>query len=329
MKWWILSVGLVFTPAVWAGSVFVDFEKQLIFPQELAGMSCAAFAKYENDNLGYSVMYTNGSFRCGVSLLNMGRSEIPDGYRGEGVDMMFEAVETDLQRREEEGRISNVRNRGGTVVPKKSPLQFANNVFQYLENRDSGAGQEAVPCIQSVYITGSHNHFVKMTFSFDVAENQQARMIADRLLKELVLLLIAEPSEKELLLAACDAAVYDPAGYSGQTAAQRVYAKIQNMDGLSFYDAFFVWPQERYRKPKNADFLTTAYFAGMLRAVLPEDLESGGEVEAFEAMLEAYENMRARDQITEIPQLEEWIKAGDRRALYQKLLVEFGYAVAE
>ncbi|QBG48796.1 hypothetical protein EGM51_15820 [Verrucomicrobia bacterium S94] len=329
MKWTFLLAGLLFSPGVWAGAVFVDFDKELIFPQQIAGMSYAAFAKYENDNLGYSVVYTNGSFRCAVSLLNMGRSAIPDGYRSDGVSMMLEAVETDLQRQVEEGRISKVRNRGGTVVPKKSPLQFANRVFQFMENRDAGIGRETVPRIQSVYITGSHNHFVKVEFGFDVAENQRARVTADQLLKELVLLLIAEPAEKELLLAACEIAIDDPAGYPGQTAAQRVYEKIQTMDELCFYDAFFVWPQERYRKPKNADFLTTAYFAGMLRAVLPEDLESGGEVEAFEAMLEAYENMRAREQITEIPQLEEWIRAADRRALYRKLLVEFGYAVAE
>ena len=148
--------------------------------------------------------------------------------------------------------------------------------------------------------------------------------MADQLVKQLVLLLIAKNSEDELMLAACDAVVNNPADYSGRSAAQRVFTKSQTFGELNVYDSLFVWPQN-YSKPENADLLLAAYFAGMLKVVISENLTHGGEFEAFVSMVQAYENMRARDQIKVIPELEEWMKAPDKKVIYQKLLVDFGY----
>ena len=175
-----------------------------------------------------------------------------------------------------------------------------------------------------MYVTGSHDNFIRVQFRFDVAKGKEARVASDQLVKQLVLMLIAEPSEDDLILAACDALVYNPGDYSGKAAAQRVFARAQTMGELNIYDALFVWPQD-YSKPDNADLLISAYFAGTLKVVIPGKLESGGEFEAFCSMLEAYSAMRTRDQIVAIPQFEEWVKNPDKKVLYQKLLVELGY----
>lgn len=323
----VLKMGLAAVSSLVLGAAadtaFIDFELGVVFPKKLAEMEYDRFQKYNNEDFGYSIFYKRGdAFSCEVSVLTMGRTAIPDGYKGDGVEMIFKAVDIEMERRAKEGEILKVQKRGGTVVPKKSPLQFQNRVFQYSEPREGAA--QPVPRMNSVYVTGSHNKFIKVQFNFDVAGNKAARAMADRLVKELVVALITEHSEEDILMAACDAAINFPADYGGQLAAQHVFQKFQTMENLNIYDAFFVWP-DGYRKPKNADFLTTAYFAGMLKTVVPQDLDQGGEVEAFEAMIEAYENMRARDQIEAISELEKWSKHPDKKELYKNLLVEFGY----
>lgn len=326
---WKVSAAALFSVVLGASAdtAFIDFNLGVVFPQKLAGMEYDRFVKYNEADFGYSLFYTRGeSFSCEVSLLTMGRTEIPDGYQGDGVEMIFKSIDIEMERREKENEILNVKKRGGAVVPKKSPLQFSNKVFQYSEKRDGIA--QPVPRINSAYVTGKHNKFIKVQFHFDITENKAARVMADQLAKELVIALVTKKSEEDILLAACDAAINNPADYGGQLAAQHVFQKFQTMGNLNIYDALFVWP-DGYSKPKNADFLTTAYFAGMLKVVVPQKLDQGGEFEAFEAMLQAYENMRSRDQIASISQLDEWCKAEDRKALYQKLLVELGYAAGE
>ena len=98
----------------------------------------------------------------------------------------------------------------------------------------------------------------------------------------------------------------------------------QTQGNLEVYDLLFAWPGG-YRKPKNADLLMAAYFAGMLKVVVPENLESGGAEEAFHAMLSAYETMRAQDQIKSISKFDEWLKVEDLAARYKKALVDCDY----
>jgi hypothetical protein len=328
MKWIGLWAAIVAVPAVWAGSAHVDFDEQLIFPQELGGMAFDMSELYNNKALGYALLYTKDpDFACEVTVLNLGRPEIPDGCESDGIEVIFQGVETQLKREQENGEISDLKTRGTQTVPAKSPLQFKNRMFQFSELREEDGKTNGIPRLNSVYVTGSHNHFIRVQFRFDLAENRAGQAMADQMVKQLVLLLIAENSADDLTLAACDALIYDPGDYSGMLAAQHVFSRAQEMGNLNVYDSFFVWPQD-YKKPENADLLAAAYFAGMLRVVIPQQQESGGEYEAFDAMLTAYETMRARDQITAITELDAWSKAPDRKAEYQKQLVEFGYAAA-
>ncbi|MDF7822887.1 hypothetical protein P4B35_02595 [Pontiellaceae bacterium B12227] len=324
MKWIIVLAGVLAMQAA-ADTAHVDFDLGLVFPQQLGGMACDTVENYDNDDLGYSVFYSRGTeFQVEVSVLTMGRPEIADGHKADGVQMMFQSVEMLMNKEQKGGIIENLKKRGSLVVPKKSPLQFANTVFQYSQIKDTDGASVSVPRFNSVYVTGAHNNFIKVQFRFDVAKGKEARVMADQLVKQLVLMLIAKNSEDDLILAACDALVNNPADFSGRSAAQRVFAKSQTFGELNIYDALFVWPQN-YSKPKNADLLMAAYFAGMLKVVIPGELEHGGEFEAFVSMLKAYENMRTREQINAITELEEWMKNPDKKALYQKLLVDFGY----
>lgn len=324
MKWMGLLVGLLTAPFAMADAGYVDFDLGLIFPQTLGQMPLEKVEKYNTEELGYSLLYSNGLFSCTVSVYDLGLEDIPDGPSSDGVQRIFQSLETKLEKLEDEEAIADFQKRGATTVPKKSPLKFENTVFQYSEPRAVRGTVKSIPVYESVYVTGKKNKFIEARFKFDSAGNSEAREMADELVKQLVLALIAEHSADDLMLAACDALIYNPGDYAGKAAAQQVIQETQNHGRLNIYDAFFVWPQD-YSKPENADLLTAAYFAGMLKVVLPRKLESGGEVEAFIAMMQAYDNMRARDQIKLIPQLDEWSKEADKKGLYQNLLVEFGY----
>ena len=325
-----MAWGLAGVLSASAGSAFIEFDQGLVFPQELGDMACQKTEMYDNTSLGYSVFYRLGdTFSAEVTVLDLGRTSIGTGPKAEGVDVVLSGCESWLQHQMEQGEVAGVKKRGTLTVPKQGDVQFINAVYQFSEPRVDEGLTNAIPRIASFYATAARGQFVKVDFRFDLAESDKARAMSEQLVHQLVDLLKTKPTEEEMLLAACEAAIYNPSDYGGRTAAQRVFEKAQTMGNLSIYSAFFVWPQEGYSKPKNADLLLAAYFAGMLKAILPQHLESGGDFEAFEAMLQAYEAMRQRGDIESIPRLEEWAKADDKAELYKQLLVEFEYAASE
>jgi hypothetical protein len=302
--------------AAGAGPAFIDYELNWIFPQNLGGLPYEAAEKYNNPALGYSVFYKQGtSFDAVVSVYNLGRTAIPDGCKGEGVDLVLQSVESALEMRQEKSGIAGLKKRGSTVVPRQGDIQFASTVFQYAEGQTN-----TVQKIKSAYVTGFRGNFVKLEFTFDLLEGSKARTMADEMVDQLIEVFKGQPDEQALLLASCAAVLHDPAGHGGRTAAQRVMAKAQTMGNLNVYTHLFVWP-DGYGKPKNADLLIVAYFAGMLPVVVPQQLEEGGAVEAFAAMLGAYQIMRAKEQIDPIPEFDEWAKHPDKKALFNQLMI--------
>ena len=328
MKWIGLLV-LFSAQAALGGAAFVDFDLGLIFPQKLGGMACDRVENYSNEEMGYSVFYSlGGGITAEVSVLDLGRRDIGTGYKADGVDVILQALEVQLERREKLKEIAKWKKRGSTVIPRNGDVQFANNVYQYAEPREDAGIAGTVTRILSVYVTAAHNHFIRVDLLFDIGDNTTARKITEALVPQMVTLIQAGHSEQELLLAGCDALVYNPSDYAGRLAARRILEKTQTMADLAIYDAFFVWSeQSEWERPKNFELLEAAYYAGMLKAVLPQNLSEGGDQEAFVAMLEAYAAMRKRDDIKAIPQLEEWVKAPDKKALYKKLLIEFEYVL--
>ncbi len=300
------------------GSAFIDFERGWVFPQELGWLKYDASEKYEESSLGYSVFYreNKSSFRAEVSVYDLGLGSIPDGWGGEAVAGVLKNVKTELEWKSKNGKIKKLRKRGGVVVPRKGVVRFASSIFQYTE--EGGA----TPVFRATYVTALQNHFVQLRLTFDLADAGKAEKVADRMVGQLAKLLTNPPDAQALLLASCSVLLNDPSCHSGRLAAKYLMAKAQTMDNLSVYTHLFVWPTDYYSKPKNADLLIAAYFAGMLQVVVPQQLDCGGEFEAFSAMLDAYEILRAKEQIGDIPKIGEWAKHSDRRALYDELLVE-------
>jgi hypothetical protein len=320
MKWMLVLLGLMGIQGALADAAFVDFDLGLIYPQELGGMACLQVEKYENEALGYSIFFERGEpFSTEVSVYTLERKVIADGHSPSDVAVVFESVKSALDRELDDELITNFRKKGSAVVPKKGAIQFANTVYQYSEPREVEGVSSAVPRILSVYALAAHNNFFKIQFRFDVAEAKQARAMSEKLIMQLIQTIQAGHSDDELLLAGCEALIHNPADYAGRIAGQQVWGRAQTMGELNVYTHLFVWP-DGYRKPKNADLLTAAYFAGMLQVVIPQNLAAGGEREGFIAMLKAYENMRSREDIDSIPQLDEWAKTPDKKALFEELL---------
>jgi len=306
------------TVSVDAKSAFIDFEQGWVFPQELGGLAYSSTEKYDNSDLGYTVFYELGdSLEAIVSVYNLGHESIPTGYQGEGVDLVFESVKGLLDLQQKQTKISGLKIRGTTIVPKNGAIRFMSTVYQYMEPALTG-----VQKIRSVYVVGTHNNFLKLEFTFDLLDGKKARQIADQMIFQLTEMIQAgQLSEQELLLACCEAFLYDPGGYGGRTAAQFLMGKAQAMEYLNVYTHLFVWP-DGYRKPQNSDLLIAAYFAGMLQVVVPQQLEEGGEFEGFIAMLEAYQVLRSKEQIDAIADFDEWGPLPDKKALFNQLLID-------
>ncbi len=304
-----------------ASPVLVDEGLRWVFPSELGGMAYERMEKYTSDALGYSIFYGRDSFKAVLSVLTLGREQVLDGPGGEGIDALVQRFREELGEREENGQISKLQKRGSAVVPMQGTVRFAMTLFQYYEG-----APRPLPRCAALYATGCRNRFIQLEFRYDLKDSETARLLSDQMVVQLIDLMGGESSDLALLLAQCDAAVNDPSSYGGRLAARQVLAKTRTLGELNVYTDLFPW-EEGYAKPRNVDLLMAAYFAGMLKVVVPAGLPSGGEYEAFDAMLTAYRNMRDRNDIQPIAKLEEWSAAPDRQALYQQLLVEFEYAL--
>jgi hypothetical protein len=311
-----LLLGAGFSLRARAETAFVDFEHGWLIPQKLGGLAYTAVEKYDNADLGYTVFYARGTFKAAISVYNLGRDSIKEGCQDEEIGIVFEAVKGLLELEQKQTKISGFKIKGSTVVPQKGGVRFFSTVYQYAEPAIGG-----VQKIRSVYATGTQNNFLKLEFTFDLLEGKNARPIANQMILQLIEMMQSKPTEQETLLACCSAFLHDPAGYGGRTAAQFLMGKAQTMEYLNVYTHLFVWP-DGYQKPKNADLLVAAYFAGMLQVVVPEGREEGGELEAFFAMLKTYKKLRSDDQIGVISEFDEWVAAPDKKALFDQLLVE-------
>ncbi|WP_372807195.1 hypothetical protein [Pontiella sp.] len=321
MKWLGLVVCCV-APVVWSDSALVDFDLGLVYPAVLGGMECEQVEKYEARELGYTLYYKRGEdFGLELSVFDLGRPSIETGHAVDGIAELMQIVEHDHERQQKVGAISNIRKRGATVVPKDGAVQFANTVYGFLQPREVDGGSKNVPRIESVYVTAAHHRFFKVRFTFDVANGKDARLMAEQFVEQLAAAIKGGRTEEELLLAACDVLVRDPASYAGRSAAQRISEKVLTMGNLNIYPHLFAWP-DGFDKPAAADLLVMAYMSGMLKVVIPRQLASGGEAEGFAAMLAAYESLRKRDQIEALPKLDAWLKAPDKKALFQELLYQ-------
>lgn len=308
----LLLWGMALAAGAEAG--FVDFDRGWIFPDRLAGMAFQKAEKYADADMGYSVFYRKrrSTFSAEVSVCTLGFDPVPDGCRSKTAKKIIEGVGTELEWQKKSGKISRLQKRGAAIVPSEGPLRFASVVYEY---SDGG-----IPMILATYITGTNGVFIKVRMSCKKREASAAKQMETQMLTQLGKMATTKPDEKTLLLAACSAFLNDPASSGGRLAARYLMAKAQQMDNLNVYTNLFVWPQGYYSKPRNADLLIAGYFAGMLQVVVPKNLDEGGEYEAFLAMLKTYQKLRETDQIRRIDELDDWVKAPDKKALYQKLL---------
>lgn len=195
-------------------------------------------------------------------------------------------------------------------------LRFATVVSSYkdLELADTEK-------LQATYVTAIEDQLIKLQLTFNRSERMKAQEAANKMMAQLTEIVRTQPAGNEILMASCSVFLNDPASYAGVTSANYLMDKASAMGNLNVYSHLFVWPTSYWSKPKNANLLIAAYFAGMLQVVVPQQLDEGGEFEAFVALLETYDKLRAKEQIDEITEIAEWAKHADKRALFDELLV--------
>lgn len=300
-----------------ADSVLVDFDRNWIFPQNFGGLEYEISEKYEDADFGYRIVYRAGeAFEAEVTIYDLGLESIPDGCKGEGIDMVLQSVDDALKLRSKQEQIKNLKKLRSSIISKEGVLKFSTTVSSYEEAELKGEGK-----LQATYVTSIQKQFVRLQFTFDRPERIKAQEMANEMMVQLTKMVMTQPTEEEVLMASCSIFLNDPASYGGLTAAKYLMDKASTMGNLNVYTHLFVWPTSYWSKPKNANLLIAAYFAGMLQVVVPQELDEGGEFEAFVAMLETYEKLRAKDQIDDISEFSDWVKNPDRRALFDQLLI--------
>lgn len=324
MKWIGLFLAVIGVQSAMGEAAFVDIELKRVYPRPLAGLAFDVAEKY-NEAFGYSLFYSRGAdFKLELSVYDLERGAIETGHDVDGIALVLDYLESELNKQLQNEAITDLRKRGVSVVPAKGETQFSNVIFQYSTEQEIDGQLKPVSRVRSIYVTGAHNNFFVAKLDWNAAEGKTAKGVVEKLVEQLAEIIDNTPDDKEMLLAACEAAIRDPASYAGQVSAQYVVQVAQAQGNLQVYEGLFAWP-DGYRKPKNADLLVAAYFAGMLQVVVPEDLGSGGGAEAFDAMLRAYETMRANNQIQSITQLDEWLKVSDTAERYKKALIDCEY----
>lgn len=307
--------------AAQAEPALVDFERNWIFPRDLGGLRYVVSEKFAEEDFGYRILYRAGeACEAEINVYDLGQESIPDGWEGEGIDLVLKTVEDELQLRLKRGEIENLKRLQTTVFPKSGAIRFATVVSCY--NKTDAPDTKKM---EATYVTALKGRFIRLRFAFDNAEAGKANAMGRQMVAQLAEMAAAQPGGEEILMTSCSVFLNDPGSFGGITAAQYLMDKAQAMGNLNVYTDLFVWPTGYYSKPRNVELLIAGYFAGMLQVVVPQQLDEGGEYEAFSAMLDTYRILRSKEQISEIKKIEEWAKHPDRRALYKELLQEFGY----
>lgn len=313
LGWLLIWIGM---GSAQAGEAVIDFDRNWIFPQSLGGLDYVISEKYEVKDLGYRILYRSGEpFEAEVTLLDLGYESIPTGCKGAGVDVILQRTNETLALRTDRGEIEGVKKMTSRVVAKKGLLQFASVVFAYTALEEPEKKK-----LQATYVTGFKNTLIVLRFTFDREHASKATPMAHQMMLQLTQLATAEPSADRLLMASCSVFLNDPYSYGGLSSAQYLMAKATETGDLNVYPELFAWPTGYWGKPKNADLLVAAYFAGMLQVIVPQHLDEGGEVEGFSAMLDTYQTLRAKEQIKVIAQFDKWVQSSDRKALFEQIL---------
>ncbi len=318
---WLVLLG---TASVWAGAGYVDLDLNMVFPDKLGGLEYQRMEKYSNETLGYSVFYAKDpGLSAEVTVFTLGKENIGTGHEAPGIAAVFDETKKMLDKRDARGEIAQLKLRGKSIVPDSGKIRFASVVYQF----DDISGGEPQKKLIATYATAARGNFIKLDFTFDIAKSGEAKAASEQMVKQLIEAFSSKPTEEDIILAACTAVIANPMSYGGSRSAQKVVEYAKTLD-LGVYEELFVWP-DGWQKPKNTEMLIAAYFAGMLKVVIPEGAEAGGDFEAFVAMLNAYEVMLKNGDIKNIAEFDEWLKAEDQAALYEQLLIKYEYKSAE
>jgi len=297
----------------------IDFERQWIFPRELSGFKFLGAEKYQDTDRGYSLYY--GTAKEGavleIAVFNQGLGAIPDGHESSEIKTLLKVEEDELKWKRDQKQLKKLFRSKDIISPKKNPVAFRCARFEY---RKKEQPDELIHKV--VGATGNKNQFVVFRYLFNESEKTNATIVIDQVPATLSEMLSEKPDQDRILLDACSLFLESPSSFPGLLSAQYLMAQAQNMDNLNVYPQFFVWPKSYYAKPRNADLLIAAYFAGVLQVVVPAHLEEGGEFEGFVAMLNTYEKLRQTDQIKSIKKLDEWLKTSDKKTLFEKVIAQ-------
>jgi len=298
-------------------TAFFDSDLQWAFPQKLGGLDYVMVEKYDEKEQGYKVFYKEGdAFKVEITIYNMGHATIPDGCKDPMHVERFKGVEYQLKRREKQGQILELKKRGTIFFPPKSTLQFVSTAFQYKLNKNP---EDQKSVIKIVYVTAQKNNFVKVVFLCDFAQRVEAQKRSGKMISQLIKMLQTKHDEKTSFLAFYESLLCDPTSYSGKIAAQYILDKVKKAKDLNTYTHLFVWTKMS-TPPKNYELLLAGYFAGMFKGMMDEKGENAGDLQAFCTMLDVYKTMRKKDEIVEMPKLDEWAAVSDKKALFEKLL---------
>ena len=293
--------------------ILVDMEAELIFPMKLSGMITLEPHFYDNPDLGYSLRYAKDEWsKVDIYVYNLGLPEIPNGPNSEAVKKESRSVSRIISSMQDDDRYTNVKKLGKTTTPMSGKTRFIKESYQYTQD---GSGR-----LSESYITGYNNHFIKIRFTYAEKRRSEAKKVAKELLEGLVGLMESNHDEKTMALAAISVFLSDPSSKAARASIQGAvdYAIETEVFTISIPAEIFPWTGNEV-EIENSELLITAYFAGVMSFIVPNELDRGGEVEGFTEMLTTYQALREKDEIQKISELDAWLLEDDKMALFHRI----------
>ena len=166
--------------------VWVDEITDLAFPRTLGGMIFVGLQQYDQPGLGYSLRYAD---RPGVKfdlyVYDKGLPDIPAGHQAPLIVQEMQAAEQVIRRLEQNGDYRDVKKVYEGLYPEelgREEVGFQSSRFQ-LRYAPGDHVLTTDPRISETYVCGFKGHFVKVRFTYLVAD--AAEIERDRFMKAL------------------------------------------------------------------------------------------------------------------------------------------------
>jgi hypothetical protein len=180
----LLPILLLLMPLLTWAQEYVNAASDLHFPQRLDAFERIGVQRYPDPKLGVQVGYAvRGLGKADFYIYDLGLTAIPDGPDSKPVQSAYADADQDVQNLAQAGNYLDLKRLlplGSTLRAPRCQLVWAAASYQFRINREGGQ-----PMTSWLLVTGYHQQFLKIRFSYLTARAKEGRAALDGLLQAL------------------------------------------------------------------------------------------------------------------------------------------------